>query len=171
MNNNLPIKLAIPFLALAIVAGGVCVLTFTHTGTTVANAQSLPPQATQQQSAVPDKPETTADTADTTGGSNKKDPSYTSSIRVTESAQEQNDVTEAQQLASLAKISQAQAKAAAEKSVGGTATNATLESENGNIVYVVTIGSQEVKVDAGNGAILHTETADTSAETGKAETN
>ncbi len=148
-------KLAIPLLALAIVGIGGSAYTLNHTGPTTANAQQA-----QMQSAVSDKPEGPSDKPDGQV-EQKQGPSYTSSIRV-QDTQEVNDGTEAKKLASLAKISTDQAKAAAEKSAGGTASSVKLENENGNVVYVVTVGTNEVKVDAGNGMILNTESVDNS---------
>lgn len=66
---------------------------------------------------------------------------------------------ESAQLQSLAKISSQQAQQAAERTIGGKASRVELESENGNLVYAVEIGQQEVKVDAGNGRVLYTENA------------
>ena len=75
---------------------------------------------------------------------------------------ETNDDTKGQQefqtLQSLAKITTQQAQQAAEASVKGTASNVKLESENGNLVYAVAIGQNEVIVDAGNGKVLGTNT-------------
>ncbi len=62
-------------------------------------------------------------------------------------------------LQSLAKITPQQAKQAAETAVGGTATKVKLESENGNLVYAVEIGSKELTIDAGNGQVLSSENA------------
>ena len=59
-------------------------------------------------------------------------------------------------LQSLAKITPQQAQAAAEAAKGGTASRVKLENEDGNVVYSVAIGQQEVTVDAGNGKILNT---------------
>jgi hypothetical protein len=70
-----------------------------------------------------------------------------------------DDAKENQQssrLQSLAKITPQQAKAAAEAAKGGTASSVKLENEDGNVVYSVAIGQQEVSVDAGNGKILNT---------------
>ncbi len=76
---------------------------------------------------------------------------------------ETNDDVEEQQeaakLQSLAKITPQQAQKAAETAHGGTATHVKLENEDGNLVYAVKIGQQEVKVDAGNGRVLYTEYA------------
>lgn len=58
---------------------------------------------------------------------------------------------------SLAKITPQQAQQAAEKAVGGQATRVQLENEDGNLVYSVIIGQNDVKVDAGNGRVLYTD--------------
>ncbi len=65
---------------------------------------------------------------------------------------------ESQTLQSLAKITPQQAQQAAEASVKGTANRVKLENEDGNLVYVVAIGRNEVTVDAGNGHVLYTDT-------------
>jgi len=84
-------------------------------------------------------------------------PRYTSSIQVPPKTDEAT-------LASLAKITAEQAKAAALKKVLGTVVKTDLEDENGNLVYSVKIktptGKQEAKVDAGNGQVLLLEAAD-----------
>lgn len=171
MKDKLQRKLAIPLLALAIVGVGGSVYTLNHAGTMTAQAQSPAvsqpvTQQVQPQNTVSDKPETAADKPD--AGKDTQSPSYTSSIK-TQDTQEVSDTIEAKQLASLAKISEAEAKAAAEKSAGGTASSIKLENENGNVVYGVTVGTKEVKVDAGNGAILQTETADSGEKPGQPE--
>lgn len=145
----------IPLAALAIVALGGATLGISKMNPTAVNAQS--PKAAQVQQETEK-----ADTGTEATENNNQEPNYTSSIRVASQANdsETNDTTEAKQLASLAKISEAQAKAAAEKSAGGSASSVTLEEENGNVVYAVTVGKKEVKVDAGNGKVLHTETAE-----------
>lgn len=158
MKELLQNKLAIPLIALAIVGGGAA-YTISHSGSSTIFAQTPTAQQAQPQTTAADKPENAADKADVAGADNKQDPSYTSSIK-TQDTQEVNDATESQQLASLAKISSDQAKTAAEKSAGGTASSVKLENENGNVVYAVTVGSKDVKVDAGNGAILQTDTTD-----------
>ncbi|MDB5099465.1 MAG: hypothetical protein JWM80_3886 [Cyanobacteria bacterium RYN_339] len=67
---------------------------------------------------------------------------------------EENDQAEAQRLAALAKITPAQAIAAARQRAGGVAGQAKLEEEDGFLVYAVHVGDQEVVVDAGNGQVL-----------------
>ncbi len=155
MKNILQNKLAIPLLALAIVGIGGSVYTLSMTGPTTADAQQV-----QTQNAVSDKPESPNDKPDGQA-EQKQEPTFTSSIRI-DDTKEVDDSVEAKTLASLAKISADQAKVAAEKSAGGTASSVKLENENGNVVYVVTVGVNEVKVDAGNGAILKTEAVDNS---------
>ncbi|BAY63600.1 peptidase [Calothrix brevissima NIES-22] len=64
---------------------------------------------------------------------------------------------EAAKLQPLAKITAKQAKLAAEASRGAKASSIKLENEDGNLVYSVKIGQQDVKVDAGNGKVLYAE--------------
>jgi uncharacterized membrane protein YkoI len=80
-------------------------------------------------------------------------------------AQEQQ---EAAKLQPLAKITAQQAQQAAEASVGGKASSVKLENDDGNLVYAVEIGQQEVKVDAGNGKVLYTENANQQDEKNEA---
>ncbi|RMG05485.1 MAG: peptidase, partial [Cyanobacteria bacterium J055] len=75
----------------------------------------------------------------------------------------QDDTEERQesfQLQSLATITPQQAQKVAEIDRGSPAKRIKLENEDGNLVYTVEIGQQEVKVDAGNGRILYTEALD-----------
>lgn len=67
------------------------------------------------------------------------------------------DKQESAKLQSLAKITAPQAQQTAEVSSGGRASSVKLENEDGNLLYAVTIGQKEVKVDAGNGQVLYTE--------------
>ncbi|KHO61368.1 peptidase M4 [Thermoanaerobacter sp. YS13] len=98
---------------------------------------------------------------------NEQQPMYQGTIKVANSQDNAIDNeknlkdSEAQdnaQLASLAKITPDQAKAAALKVVPGTVTKVNLDNENGYLVYSVEIktntGLVDVKVDAGNGAVL-----------------
>jgi len=80
-------------------------------------------------------------------------------------AQEQ---PEAAKLQLLAKITTQQAQQAAEASVGGKAKSVKLENEDGNLVYAVEIGQQEVTVDAGNGKVLYAENANQQDEKNEA---
>lgn len=84
--------------------------------------------------------------------------SYTQIAEASDGDGETNDSakeqTEATKLQSLAKITPQQAQQAAETVQGGRASRVKLEDENGNLVYAVTIGQQELLVDAGNGRVL-----------------
>jgi len=66
-----------------------------------------------------------------------------------------SEADEAAALAPLATISEDEAIAAAQAEVPGTVDEVELEDENGSLVYSVDIGSRDVKVDAGTGAVLH----------------
>lgn len=79
-------------------------------------------------------------------------------------AEDAAEKAESARYQSLARITSAQASAAAVAKVRGKIIAAVLENEDGNLVYGVeirtTAGEQDVKVDAGNGAVLHVEKGD-----------
>ena len=101
----------------------------------------------------------------TTQQQEAQDPSYKSSIIVDEAKYEgKSEQDESKALAGLAQITVDQAKRVAEAKIGGTASDVELDNENGSLVYEVTIGNQEVKVDAGNGSILKVEQDDNEKE-------
>jgi hypothetical protein len=83
---------------------------------------------------------------------NAQDPSYVCSITVPD--------PEPTDLSSLAKITADSAKAVAlQTNPGTTITKVELDNENGCLVYSVELSNGlDVKVDAGNGALLHVET-------------
>ncbi|MER3480105.1 MAG: peptidase [Meiothermus sp.] len=85
-------------------------------------------------------------------GNGAQNPSYTGSLPVRENLS-------TQQYQALAKVSMQDAIKAVQAALGTTATpsRAKLGVENGYLVWEVVIGGQEVKVDAGNGKILHQE--------------
>ncbi|MCW5882271.1 MAG: PepSY domain-containing protein, partial [Anaerolineae bacterium] len=85
-------------------------------------------------------------------GPNDQTPTYTCSIHVPE---DQNN------LAGLATITTDQARAAAlAANPGTTATKVELDNENGCLVYAVELSNgKDVKVDAGNAHVVHTEAA------------
>ena len=89
----------------------------------------------------------------------EQDPSYIGTIHVDDSADVSED-QEAATLQSLATITQDQAEQAALATApGATVTKVTLDNENGWVVYSVTLDNgTEVKVDAGDGQVLATET-------------
>jgi uncharacterized membrane protein YkoI len=78
-----------------------------------------------------------------------------------EEAEDKAEGAESERLKSLARITPEQASAAALAQVPGTVKKVELENENGNVVYGVEIktadGESDVKVDAGDGRVLHVE--------------
>lgn len=85
-------------------------------------------------------------------------PAYTSSVTAPDTENEQG-------IARLATTTADQARQAATAATGGTAQQAQLENENGNVVYSVVVtlpdGKQlDVKVDAGNAKVLAHEAGD-----------
>jgi uncharacterized membrane protein YkoI len=92
----------------------------------------------------------------------EQEPQYTGSITVDESQYEgMSDADEAAALQAKATITSAQAEAAAlAANPGTTVVKTELDNENGVLVYSVELSNgTDVKVDAGNGSILHTEQA------------
>jgi uncharacterized membrane protein YkoI len=109
----------------------------------------------------PTPPAQTEEQADT--GPDEQLPSYDSSIRVDDTQYEGlSEADEAAALADSATITPEQAKAAAlEANPGATVVKVELGNENSALVYEVELDNGlEVKVDAGNGAILSTEQED-----------
>jgi uncharacterized membrane protein YkoI len=97
----------------------------------------------------------------------EQEPSYIGSILVDESQYDDlSEADEAVALQGMAIISSDKAKAVAEAAnSGSTAFEVELDNENGVLVYSVELSNGlEVKVDAGNGAILHTEQDDADEE-------
>jgi len=98
-----------------------------------------------------------------------QEPSYTGSTSVDEAKYEAvSEADEAAALQGQATISAEEAQAAAEAAnPGTTATKVELDNENGVLVYSVELDNGlDVKVDAGDGSVLHTEQA---GEDGKEE--
>ena len=73
---------------------------------------------------------------------------------------EQNDAVEQASLQAKAKITAEQAKTIALGKVTGTVASVQLGDEDGTPVYEVTIGTQEVKVNAIDGSIVKIEKSD-----------
>jgi hypothetical protein len=94
---------------------------------------------------------------------NAQAPTYTGSIKVPE--------PEPADLSTLARIRADQAMAAARAAFpGAVVKKVELDNENGCLVYSVELSNNmEVKVDAGNGAILHQELADQEGRAGREE--
>ncbi|GAB4536851.1 MAG: hypothetical protein Fur0018_27600 [Anaerolineales bacterium] len=101
-------------------------------------------------------PEAEAPGAADTGA---QDPSYAGSIAVSQS-EGASEADEAVALQSQATISAADAEAAAlQANPGATVVKTELDNENGALAYSVELSNgADVKVDAGNGAILFTDT-------------
>jgi uncharacterized membrane protein YkoI len=78
-----------------------------------------------------------------------------------EEAEDRAEGAESERLKSLARITPEQAQSAALAQVPGTVKKVELENEDGNVVYGVEIktakGESDVKVDAGDGRVLHVE--------------
>lgn len=74
------------------------------------------------------------------------------------SENESSEIKEQEQLTGLAKITIEQAIAAARMQQAGSVSEASIEDEDGNLVYSVLIvtpaGMRDVKIDAGNGRVL-----------------
>lgn len=135
-----------PIIALGAVAlMGLSVLT-SRTALADQHPQGTPPPAT-----------TPADGAQ----EERQDPRYDSSITVPAGADTENEADEAASLAGLATITADQARdSALAKFPGATVKKVELENENGALVYGVELvdasgKGQDVKVDAGNGSVLH----------------
>jgi uncharacterized membrane protein YkoI len=93
-------------------------------------------------------------------GPDEQMPSYTGSIAVDQAATEgMSEADESADLQGKATISAADAEAAAlAANPGTTVVKTELDNENGALVYSVELSNgADVKVDAGNGAILHTD--------------
>jgi uncharacterized membrane protein YkoI len=93
-------------------------------------------------------------------GADEQSPSYTGSISIDQATTEgMSEADEASALAGQAKINVEEAKAAAlAANPGTTVVKAELSDENGVLVYSVELSNgSDVKVDAGKGAVLHTD--------------
>ena len=104
-------------------------------------------------------------------GPNDQSPLLNGSIAVTGTVDSQSESADAAALAGLAKITVEQAQAAAlAANPGATVVKAELGDENGSLVYSVELSNgSDVKVDADNGAILATDTADANEAAGANE--
>jgi hypothetical protein len=99
-------------------------------------------------------------------------PAYSGSITVDQTQMEgMNEADESATLQGQATITADQAQAAAEAAnAGAKVIEVKLDDENGVLVYSVQLDNGlDVKVDAGNGSILHTEQADGDNEAGEVE--
>lgn len=78
-------------------------------------------------------------------------------LRETDDQEDLEEITEFLQLQSLATVPILEALQAGEAFAGKQAHTVELENEDGNLVYEVVVGRQEIYVDAGTGQVLYTE--------------
>ena len=89
-----------------------------------------------------------------------QEPSYTGSIMVDDTVSYASEDDEITALAPLVMITAQEAQATVETETDGTVVKVELDNENGVLVYSVELeDGSDVKVDAGDGTILHTEAA------------
>ena len=98
-----------------------------------------------------------------------REPSYVASIKAPQTAGDETQ--EAKALASYTKITPKDAENAALAKVPGKVVKVSLDNENGYVVYSVEIsantGIKDVKVDAGNGQVLHIDSGEDHETGGK----
>ncbi|MEL6232273.1 MAG: PepSY domain-containing protein [Cyanobacteria bacterium J06627_3] len=78
-------------------------------------------------------------------------------LRGTDDQEDLEEITEFLQLQSLATVPILEALQTGEAFAGEQAHTVELENEDGNLVYEVVVGRQEIYVDAGTGQVLYTE--------------
>lgn len=103
-------------------------------------------------------------------GPDEQDPNYAgvATIAVDESTLPEDEAAEAAALASMATVSQPDAEAAALAAVSGEIVEAELDNENGFVVWSIEVRDaagtvHDVKIDAGNAAVLGTEAGEDEA--------
>lgn len=100
------------------------------------------------------------------GGADVQEPAFTGTIRLPQEAPGHKDAggesAEAAGYGALARVTQDRAVQAAQLYLKTTAapSKVALDDENGFLVWEVVIGGQELKVDAGDGRVLHAAKAD-----------
>ncbi|MEZ4768663.1 MAG: PepSY domain-containing protein [Caldilineales bacterium] len=146
MSNIVRHKLVMVAAAATLLLGGLGTTAFIGHAQTTPPAQSSP--ATNENDAI-------------------QDPSYTGSIAVDDQATTGLDeAAEASSLQGLATVSPADAEAAAlAANPGATVVKTELDNENGSLIYSVELSNgMDVKVDAGNAAVLYTDQGEDGAE-------
>jgi uncharacterized membrane protein YkoI len=136
-------------------SSGVAVLNSATGNLTLAKA-ALAVSAPQAQAAQPEAGEASG----TDSGIDEQYPSYSGGITLDQSTTDgMSETDEVTALAGMATITVEQAKTAAlAANPGTTVGKAELDNENGVLVYSVELSNgSDVKVDAGNGAILYTD--------------
>ena len=103
-----------------------------------------------------------------------EEPAYIGSVEAPAEDESLTEAEEAAQLEGLAGITADEAAAAAAAAVGGDVTQVELDNENGTVVYSVEIADAagvdvDVKVDAGDGAILDQQADDDAGEDDEAD--
>lgn len=78
-------------------------------------------------------------------------------LRGTDDQEDLEEITEFLKLQALATVPILEALQAGEAFAGEQAHTVELENEDGNLVYEVVVGRQEIYVDAGTGQVLYTE--------------
>jgi uncharacterized membrane protein YkoI len=130
-----------------------------------------PPPSAKPSTSPPQAPQTPkTEKTEKPGASQTQEPSFTGSIQAPKGADGENEAAETAALAAVAKISEADARnAALAKFPGAAIQKASLGDENGSVVWEIELtdankAPQEVKVDAGNGAILAVEAGGAESE-------
>ncbi len=134
-----------------------------HQGYPQIAAASDGDRETNDAAKVPQKAQKLETQAITSSSSTQVSQASRGDVETNDSAKEQPKTAN---LHSLAKITPQQAQKAAETVQGGKASRVKLENENGNLVYAVTIGQQELLVDAGNGRVLSSSNPNTEQNEG-----
>lgn len=142
------------------IIGGLATAAALTIGVVGATAYAETPPPTPSPITTPETPKTGD------AGTERNEPSYTGSIpapKGTGTDDATSEAAESAALATLAKTTEADARAAAlGRFPGATIQKASLEDENGSVVWSIELTdankvAQDVKVDAGNGTILAVE--------------
>jgi len=109
--------------------------------------------------------EPAASTDETAEAQEVQEPVYTGSIQAPAVDESMSEADEAAQLGGMATITPDEAATSATGAVPGSAGKAELDNENGAVVYSVEVTDDagtvtDVKVDAGDGAVLDQQVAD-----------
>ena len=104
-------------------------------------------------------------------GTDEQDPDYTgtATIAVDEATLPEDEAAEAEALAALATVGQADAESAALATVSGEVLEAELDDENGFVIWSIEVRDgagtvHDVAIDAGNGQVLGTQADEDGAE-------
>lgn len=151
----------------ALLIGGVSIAL---ANSPVATASGAPATELEEPGGAPDTD--ALEEGDENGADDEnQDPSYagTATIAVDEASMPDDEAAEAEALAELATVSQADAEAAALAAVSGEIVETELENENGFLVWGVEVRDasgtvHEVTIDAGNAAVLGTQADDDGSE-------